>query len=224
MRVLLVEDELSLQRVTEKRLKQEGYSVDVCSDGEEAEQFIQMGDYDCIVLDIMLPKKDGLTVVKEMRDRQDKTPVLLLTARDSVSDRVKGLDAGADDYLVKPFSYDEMLARVRAMLRRGGEVKSVLLKYGGLEMDTVSRRVSRDGKNIELTAKEYALLEYFLRNPEKVLTRSQIIEHIWNFDFDSDSNIVDVYVRYLRRKVDYDYDVKLIHTVRGAGYVLREEA
>lgn len=223
MRILLVEDELSLQAVTLKRLTQEGYSVDVCSDGEEASEYIEMGEYDCIVLDIMLPKKDGITVLREMRDQQDKTPVLLLTAKDSIADRVLGLDAGADDYLVKPFSYDELLARVRAMFRRKGEVKSVVLKYADLEMDTIARQVSRDGQPIILTAKEYALLEYFLRNPEKVLTRNQIIEHIWNFDFDSDSNIVDVYVRYLRRKIDYGFEDKLIHTMRGIGYVLRQD-
>lgn len=223
MRILLVEDEMTLQAVTAKRLAQEGYSVDVSGDGEEAAQYIRMGEYDCIVLDIMLPHRDGISILRDMRARQDGTPVLLLTAKDSIEDRVKGLDAGADDYLVKPFSFDELSARVRAMLRRGGEAKSVLLEFADLKMDTLSHQVYRGEKSIELTAKEYALLEYFLRNSGKVLTRSQIIEHIWNFDFDSDSNIVDVYVRYLRRKVDYDFPVKLIHTVRGVGYVLRAE-
>lgn len=223
MRILLVEDENALRTVTEKRLKQEGYSVDSCEDGIAAEDYIRAGSYDCMVLDIMLPGKDGIGILRDMRDRQDATPVLLLTARDSVADRVAGLDAGADDYLVKPFSFDELLARVRAILRRKGEGKSALLRCADLEMDTVARQVRRAGRFIDLTAKEYALLEYFLHNHGKVLSRSQIIEHIWDFDFDSDSNIVDVYVRYLRRKVDADYDLKLIHTVRGMGYVLREE-
>lgn len=223
MRLLIVEDEAALNAIIEKRLTQEGYSVDTCFDGEDALDYIRVGEYDCIVLDIMLPKIDGLEVLRTMRANRNGTPVLLLTARDSVADRVQGLDAGADDYLVKPFSFDELSARVRAMLRRTGDEKSVVLKLADLEMDTVSKNVTRAGKLIELTAKEYALLEYFMRNPGHVLTRSQITEHVWNFDFDCDSNIVDVYVRYLRRKIDREFDQKLLHTVRGSGYVLREQ-
>lgn len=223
MRILLVEDEKFLRNIIAKRLKEEGYSVDMSADGEEAEEYIAVGTYDCIILDIMMPKKDGLAVLREMRERGNRVPVLLLTAKDSIEDRVQGLDAGADDYLVKPFSNAELMARVRVLLRRNGEEKTTVLKIADLEMNTATRIVTRAGKNIELTAKEYALLDYFLRNKECVLTRGQIIEHIWNFDFDCDSNIVDVYVRYLRRKIDYDFPVKLIHTIRGSGYVLREE-
>lgn len=223
MRILVVEDELSLQAITIKRLEQEGYSVDSCGDGQEAQDYIQLGGYDCIILDIMLPKKDGLSVLREMRDEGDLTPVLLLTAKDSIHDRVTGLDAGADDYLIKPFSFDELSARVRSLFRRQGESKSVVFEIADLSMDTIAHSVKRGDKNIDLTAKEYSMLEYFLRNPRRVLTRSQIIEHIWNFDFDCDSNIVDVYIRYLRRKIDNDFEKKLLHTVRGIGYVLREE-
>lgn len=222
MRILIVEDEKSLLKVMARRLTQEGYSVDTAEDGEEALAYIEMGAYDCVVLDIMLPIQDGLTVLRRMRQKHNATPVLLLTAKDSVGDRVAGLDAGADDYLVKPFAYDELSARVRAMLRRNAESKSVVLSFGDLTLDTLSRQVKRAGQNIELSAKEFALLEYFMRNPERVLTRGQIIDHIWNFDFDNDSNIVDVYVRYLRRKIDADFDVKLLHTVRGVGYVMKE--
>lgn len=223
MRLLVVEDEASLQAVIAKRLTQEGYSVDVCGDGQEALDFLDAAEYDCVVLDVMLPRKSGLDVLRILRARDDGTPVLLLTAMDSIADRVNGLDAGADDYLVKPFSFDELLARIRALFRRKGEAKTAQLSIDDLTMDTAARVVRRSGRLIELTAKEYALLEYFLRNKNHVLSRDQIIEHIWNFDFDGDSNIVDVYVRYLRRKIDYDFPHKLIHTVRGTGYVLREE-
>lgn len=222
MRILVVEDEKSLLKITARRLTQEGYSVDMAEDGEEALAYIEMGAYDCVVLDIMLPMHDGLTVLRRMRQKHNAAPVLLLTAKDSISDRVQGLDAGADDYLVKPFAYDELSARVRALLRRNAENKSVVLNFADLSLDTLSRQVRRDGKNIELSAKEFALLEYFMRNLERVLTRGQIIDHIWNFDFDNDSNIVDVYVRYLRRKIDADFELKLLHTVRGVGYVLKE--
>lgn len=224
MRILVAEDERLLRNIIEKRLKEDGYSVDACCDGEEASDYMTVGQYDCVILDIMMPKKDGLCVLKDMRSQGNKTPVILLTAKDSISDRVAGLDAGADDYVVKPFSAEELLARVRAMLRRQSEVKTVKLNIADLEMDTVSRRVTRGGSVIDLTAKEYALLEYFLRNQGNILTRGQIIEHIWNFDFDCDSNIVDVYVRYLRRKIDRHFEPKLIHTVRGSGYVMRKSS
>lgn len=223
MRVLVVEDEKSLRGIIERRLAQENYSVDSCGDGADALDYICTGCYDCVVLDIMLPELDGLSVLRTIRSRHIHTPVLLLTARDSVSDRVTGLDAGADDYLIKPFAFDELSARIRAMLRRRSEEKSTVLTVADLSMDTLTQRVTRGDKRIELTSREYALLEYLIRSSDQVLTRGQIIEHVWNFDFESDSNIIDVYIRYLRRKVDDGFDRKLIHTVRGSGYVLREK-
>ncbi|MDL2329526.1 response regulator transcription factor [Desulfosarcina sp. OttesenSCG-928-A07] len=224
MRILLVEDEASLLRVMSKRLGYEGYGVDTVGDGEEALAYIEAGSYDCIVMDIMLPKKDGLAVLRQIREKGNPTPVLLLTARDSIHDRVTGLDAGADDYLVKPFAHDELSARIRALLRRHTENKSAVLGIADLTLDPVAHQVHRAGTLISLSAKEFSMLEYFLRNPDRVLTRGQIIDHIWNFDFDNDSNIVDVYVRYLRRKIDQGFSIKLLHTVRGVGYVLRIEA
>lgn len=222
MRILIVEDEKSILTVLSKRLSQEGYSVDMASDGEEALGFIAMCDYDCIVMDIMLPIQDGLTVLRQMRQKHNSTPVLLLTAKDGIGDKVIGLDAGADDYLVKPFVYDELSARIRALLRRNTEQKSTLLHCADLTLDTTTRQVTRQGKTIELSAKGFHILEYFMRNANRVLTRGQIIDHVWNFDYDNDSNVIDVYIGYLRRKIDNDFDTKLLHTVRGVGYVLRE--
>ncbi|MDR2869313.1 MAG: response regulator transcription factor, partial [Deferribacteraceae bacterium] len=197
MRILLVEDEKTLSGLLARNLKEEGYSVDQAFDGGEALLFLDLGSYDCIILDIMLPVKDGLSVLKTLRGRNISSPVLLLTAKDSIQDRVTGLDAGADDYLTKPFSYDELSARIRAMLRRDTPNKSVLLQFEDLSIDTITREVRRGDQLIELAAKEYSMLEYFMRNPRRVLTRSQILDHVWSFDFASDSNIVDVYVRYL---------------------------
>jgi len=222
MRILIVEDEKSILTVLSKRLSQEGYSVDMASDGEEALGFIAMCDYDCIVMDIMLPIQDGLTVLRQMRLKHNSTPVLLLTAKDGIGDKVIGLDAGADDYLVKPFVYDELSARIRALLRRNTEQKSTLLHCADLTLDTTTRQVTRQGKTIDLSAKGFHILEYFMRNANRVLTRGQIIDHVWNFDYDNDSNVIDVYIGYLRRKIDNDFDTKLLHTVRGVGYVLRE--
>lgn len=222
MRILIVEDEKSILTVLSKRLSQEGYSVDMASDGEEALGFIAMCDYDCIVMDIMLPIQDGLTVLRQMRQKHNSTPVLLLTAKDGIGDKVIGLDAGADDYLVKPFVYDELSARIRALLRRNTEQKSTLLHCADLTLDTTTRQVTRQGKIIDLSAKGFHILEYFMRNANRVLTRGQIIDHVWNFDYDNDSNVIDVYIGYLRRKIDNDFDTKLLHTVRGVGYVLRE--
>ena len=221
MRILVVEDETQLLQLLDKRLRQEGYSVDSVADGEQAILYADVGDYDCIILDIMLPKVDGLTVLKTLRDKRQSVPVLLLTARDSIKDRVKGLDSGADDYLVKPFSYDELSARVRALLRRESDNKSNIINVGDLSLNLINREVTRAGQQITLSAKEYSLLEYMMRNVGRTLTRGQIIEHVWNFDFDNDSNVVDVYIRYLRSKIDDSYEKKLIHTVRGAGYVMR---
>lgn len=224
MRVLIVEDEKSILNVLAKRLAQEGYSVDMAADGEEALGYIEMGSYDCIVMDIMLPIQDGLTVLRQMRQKHNHTPVLLLTAKDGIGDKVIGLDAGADDYLVKPFVYDELSARVRALLRRNTEQKSTVLQFADLVMDTVTRQVTRSGRPIELSAKGFAILEYFMRNPNRVLTRGQIIDHVWNFDYDNDSNVIDVYVGYLRRKIDAGFSTRLLHTVRGVGYALKENS
>lgn len=223
MRILIVEDEKSILNVLSKRLSQEGYSVDMASDGEEAIGYIEMCAYDCIVMDIMLPIQDGLTVLKRMRQKHNNTPVLLLTAKDGIGDKVIGLDAGADDYLVKPFIYDELSARIRALLRRNTEQKSTVLQFADLVLDTITRQVTRNGRTIELSAKGFTILEYFLRNPNRVLTRDQIIDHVWNFDYDNDSNVIDVYVGYLRRKIDDGFEIKLLHTVRGVGYALREQ-
>lgn len=223
MRILVVEDEQTILSVLAKRLTQDGYSVDTATDGATALTHVEMDVYDCIVMDIMLPIKDGLTVLKQMRDNHNSTPVLLLTAKDGIGDKVVGLDAGADDYLVKPFVYDELSARIRALLRRNADQKTTLLQFADLELDTLSRQVTRGTEIIELSAKGFTILEYFLRNPNRVLTRGQIIDHAWNFDYDNDSNVIDVYVGYLRRKIDSKSKTKLLHTVRGVGYVLREE-
>lgn len=223
MRILVVEDDQSLHRIIQRRLKEEGYAVDGCYDGEDALMYMTSGIYDCIILDWMLPKKDGVIVLREFRSQGGETPVLMLTAKDAISDRVSGLDAGADDYLTKPFAFDELLARVRALMRRNTGVKENTLQLADLVMDLPKHTVRRGEKEISLTSREYALLEYFLRNQGQVLTRSQIADHVWNYDFDYDSNVVDVYIRYLRNKIDRGFDVPLIHTVRGCGYVLKQE-
>ncbi len=224
MRVLLVEDNGPLQRIIEKRLSEEGYSTDSSSDGDEGAGFACAYDYDLAILDIMLPKVSGLEILKMIKKRNPLTPVLLLTAKDSVIDKVAGLDAGADDYLVKPFAFDELLARVRALMRRQTDVEGSSLSIADLTMDLLARKVQRGSKEITLTVKEFALLEYMLRNKQRILTRSQIADHVWNYSFDSGTNIVDVYIRYLRRKIDSDESQKLIHTIRGVGYILKEEA
>ncbi len=223
MRILIVEDDQSLHRIIRRRLTEEGYAVDGCFDGEDALDYMKSEVYDCIILDWMLPKKDGVIVLREFRSLGFQTPVLMLTAKDSITDRVEGLDAGADDYLVKPFAYDELSARVRALLRRNTETKKNKLQLADLVMDLSMHTVFRGDKEILLTSREYALLEYFLRNQGQVLTRSQIADHVWNYDFDYDSNVVDVYVRYLRNKIDKGYEAPLIHTVRGYGYVVKYE-
>ncbi len=224
MRILLVEDNKPLIRIIEKRLSEEGYSVDSCVDGDEGAGFANSYDYDLAILDIMLPKVSGLEILKTIKTRNSSTPVLLLTAKDSVSDKVAGLDAGADDYLVKPFAFDELLARIRALLRRQTDIESSVLSIADLTLDLLTRKVLRAAKEITLTAKEFSLLEYMLRNKQRILTRSQIADHVWNYSFDSGTNIVDVYIRYLRRKIDDGEQNKLIQTIRGVGYALREEA
>lgn len=223
MRILVVEDEKSLNRVITKRLESEGYSVDNCFDGEEALHFASVGEFDAVVMDIMMPKINGIEVVKRLRDRNDKTPVIFLTAKDSVSDRVTGLDAGAEDYLVKPFAFEELLARIRVMTRKAAGSATNVFTIADLTLDTVSKTVVRGDKNINLSAKEYEILEYMILNQGIVLSREKIENHVWNFDYSGGTNVVDVYIRYLRKKIDDEYEVKLIHTVRGMGYVLRIE-
>lgn len=223
MRILIAEDEPDLLDVTIKRLKDAGYGVDGCSDGEDAAYYLETTNYDLAILDIMMPKKDGLTVLRERRAAGDSTPIMLLTARDAIGDRVAGLDSGADDYLTKPFSFDELLARVRMLLRRSSPDKTDILTFSDLTMELSTRRVTRSGKEIELSSREFAILEYLMRNRGNVLSREQIGNHVWDYGFEGGSNIVDVYVRYLRRKIDEPFPKKLIHTVRGAGYLLKEE-
>lgn len=224
MRILFAEDERDLNDIITKKLTSQGYSVDSVYDGEEAIDILSYTDYDAVILDIMMPKADGFAVLRALRSKGKNTPVLFLTARDSVQDRVAGLDSGANDYLVKPFSVEELLARIRAMTRTAFGVSDSLLSVGDLTMDTAAKIAKRGGKEIPLSAKEYALLEYLMHNAGIVLSREKIENHIWNFDYEGGTNVVDVYIRYLRKKIDEGYDKKLIHTVRGRGYVLREEA
>lgn len=223
IRILIVEDEPNLLNILEKKFKSENYSVDTCSNGDDVEFYVDSTNYDIILLDIMLPGTDGFTILDKMRKSNNKTPVLLLTAKDSIEDRVKGLDLGADDYLVKPFSSDELLARVRALTRRNSENACNEFKIADLTLNIKTYKVTRADKDITLSSKEFAILEYLIRNKGIVLSREKIEEHVWSYDFESGSNVVDVYIRYLRRKIDKDFDKNLIHTVRGAGYVLREE-
>jgi DNA-binding response OmpR family regulator len=224
MRVLVVEDNVRLNGLLEKKLKSENYSVDSCFRGDDALDYLACAEYDAVVLDIKLPGMSGIDVLQAKRSKEDGTPVLLLTARDSVGDRVNGLDAGADDYLVKPFAFDELMARLRAMTRRGSNAASNVFKVADLTVDCASRKVTRGDREIELSSREFAILEYLIRNKGIVLSRQTIGAHIWNYDYVGGSNIIDVYIRNLRRKMDSAEGVKLIHTVRGAGYVLRETA
>jgi len=221
MRILVVDDDRRLSAVIKRGLMEEAYAVDLAYDGEEGEYMAEVNPYDLIILDIMLPGKDGIEVCRELRTKKVNTPILMLTAKDTVEDRVKGLDVGADDYLVKPFAFNELLARVRAMLRREGMAKSPELRVGDLTLDTLTRQVRRGERPVELTTKEYGILEYFMRHPNAVLTRTMIEEHSWDYDFDSLSNLVDVYIRRLRRKIDNEAEDSLIETVRGAGYRLK---
>ena len=223
MRILVVEDEIHLQTIIKKRLLKEHYSVDACGDGLEALDYLAVSPYDAVILDIMLPGLSGIEVLKRIRAEGSRVPVLFLTARDSIDDRVAGLDCGADDYLVKPFAFEELLARIRVMLRRAGEHTTDELTLADLTVDLKRHQVSRGGKSIELSGREYAILEYLMRNQGHVLSRSQIEQHVWSFDYEGGSNMVDVYIRYLRRKIDEGFEQKLIHTVRGAGYVMRAE-
>ena len=224
MRILLVEDNRRLNHSLKITLMDEGYAVDSAFDGEEGEELALSAPYDAIILDIMLPKKDGLEVCRELRNQRVTTPILMLTARDTVEDRVIGLDSGSDDYLVKPFALEELRARLRALFRRESEDKSSILTAADLKVDPAAHCVERAGQSIELTAKEFALLEYFMRNPNRLITREMAESHIWSYDFQAASNVIDVYIRRLRRKIDDPFDFKLLETVRGVGYRLRKPA
>lgn len=223
MRILLAEDEKSLNRIITKQFKAAGYSVDSCFDGGEAYDLITMTDYDAAVFDVMMPVMNGFELVKKLRAQGIETPVLFLTARDSIEDRVTGLDLGADDYLVKPFSFDELSARLRVMTRKKYGEKTGLITVGDLTIDTSSMQVERAGREIKLSAKEYELLHYLAMNKGVVLSREKIEDHIWNYDYEGGTNVVDVYIRYLRKKIDEGAETKLIHTVRGTGYVIKEK-
>jgi heavy metal response regulator len=223
MRILVVEDEKKVARFIEQGLEEEHYSVDVAHDGQKGAVMAETQTYDLIILDVMLPIMNGLEITRRLRDSKLTTPILMLTAKTTTEDKVAGLDSGADDYLTKPFAFAELLARVRSLLRRGSLEKSTLLACADLELDTITHKARRGGKQIDLTAKEYALLEYFLRNKDRVLSRTIISEHIWDYNFDTGTNLIDVYVNHLRNKIDSTFEKRLIHTVRGVGYVLRED-
>jgi DNA-binding response OmpR family regulator len=222
MRVLVVEDEKKTASFIRKALQAEGFAVDVCHRGDEALTAAATASFDGIVLDIMLPERDGLSVLRQLREQQNRTPVLLLSARGAVNERVEGLNAGADDYLPKPFVIAELVARVRALGRRGNESKSTLLRVANLTLDTVSHRAERNGKFFDLTAREFRLLEFLMRSAGRICGRMSIIEKVWDYDFDPGTNLVDVYVKRLREKIDEGFEPKLLHTVRGVGYVLKE--
>lgn len=224
MRILVVEDEQDLNLLIRKVLTKAGYTVDGCWDGEEAQLHLLGAEYDAVILDVMMPKKDGYTVIKEMREQGSDVPVLFLTARDSIADRVKGLDLGADDYLIKPFDFDELLARLRAMTRKHVGQRTNTLTVGDLTLDTAQRRVTRDGEEIALLPKEFAILEYLMRHPGTVLSREQIEDQIWNYEYAGSSNNVDGYLSRLRKKIDEGRGEKLLHTVRGMGWAIRPPA
>jgi two-component system, OmpR family, copper resistance phosphate regulon response regulator CusR len=223
MKILIAEDEKKVANFVKKGLQEEGYVVDLALNGEEALRLATETPYDLTILDIYMPKLDGLTVLRRLREEKVKTPVLLLTARATIEDKVRGLDSGADDYLTKPFAFQELLARVRALLRRQVESGTNVLQVGDLSLDPSRRTITRGAQKIDLSLKEFSLLEYLMRNAGRVLTRTMIIDHVWNYDFDNETNVVDVYVNYLRRKIDAGHDLKLIHTVRGVGYVMKAD-
>jgi len=223
MRILLVEDERKLSSVIKRGLKEVHYAVDLAENGNDALFMAESNPYDLIILDIMLPGKDGIAVCRQLRKGKNDVPVLMLTARDDVEDKISGLDSGADDYLTKPFSFPEFLARVRALLRRKNTEKTTSLKVADLELDQLTRKAYRAGKEIELTATEYSLLEYLMLNFNQVVTRTMISEHVWNDDFDAFSNVINVYVNYLRKKVDHGHAKKLVHSLRGVGYILEDK-
>jgi heavy metal response regulator len=223
MRILVVEDEPKVASFIKKGLAEEGYAVDVAADGEEGLALGLARVHDLIVLDIRLPKMDGLRVLQALRQEQVTAPVLLLTVRATIEDKVLGLDAGADDYLTKPFAFQELVARVRALLRRRAEAEPAVLRIDDLRLDPARRSVTRGGEKIDLTPREFALLDYFMRNPGRVLTRTMIAEHVWDYSFDTSTNVIDVYINYLRKKIDSGREPKLLHTMRGVGYVLKAD-
>ncbi len=224
MHILVVEDERKVASFIKRGLEAANYSVDVEHDGQAGLNRLLEGDYDLVILNVMLPTLDGLSVMKKIREQRVRVPVLLLTARVTVADKVAGLDLGADDYLTKPFAFEELLARLRALLRRGGLAAPPVLAVADLRLDPVTREVTRGNRRIELTPKEFALLEFLLRRHEQILSRAVIAQHVWGVGYDTFTNVIDVYVNYLRKKIDEDFEVKLIHTVRGVGYVLKEES
>lgn len=221
MRILVVEDQKNLNKIVSEKMKKEGFAVDSCFDGDEVEDYLSCAEYDAVILDIMLPGTSGMDILRAMRSKGDKTPVLLLTALGSVENRIEGLNAGSDDYLVKPFDLEELTARVRAIIRRSGEQATNVLTVEDLCLDSAAKTVSRGGSEIKLTSKEFSILEYLMQNRGKVMTRSQILEHIWNYDYAGGSNVVDVYMHNIRKKVDGQAQEKRIHTVQGMGYTVR---
>lgn len=221
MRILVIEDERDLNHLIKRKLKEEGYSVDSCYDGLEALDYLNSASYDVLVTDIMMPRLDGISLIKGLRDKGDMTPAIFLSAKDSVDDRVKGLDAGADDYLIKPFAFDELLARIRVVLRKPQKIKTNVLKVRDLEMNVDSHEVKRGNRKIELSSKEFNLLRYMMMNEGIVLSRNTLEEHVWDFDYEGSSNLIDVYIRYLRKKIDENEEVKLIRTIRGMGYTIK---
>lgn len=222
MRVLLIEDDKKISAAVSKGLKAEGYAVDSAADGVAGQELAEINNYDLIILDIMLPKQDGWQTCANLRNGNILTPILMLTALDDVTDKIKGLDSGADDYLAKPFHFGELLARMRALLRRGNEIKSAVLEKFGLRLDLNTHVALREGKEIQLSTKEFALLELFMMNPNKILSRETISEHLWDMNFDPRSNVIEAFVKFLRQKIDKDFDKQLIYTVRGSGYIFKE--
>ncbi|ERL03155.1 MULTISPECIES: response regulator transcription factor [Leptotrichia] len=223
MKILLAEDEVDLNNVVTRYLKKNGYSVDSVLDGEEALDYLEYGEYDLVILDIMMPKVDGFEVIKKLRNKGNHTSILMLTARDNADDKVKGLDLGADDYIVKPFDFNELLARIRAVVRRKYGNSSNKLVIGDLILDTSEKSVTRAGKQIELTGKEYEVLEYLMQSKNRILSREQIKEHVWDFDYEGDSNIIDVLIKNIRKKIDVEAGKQIIYTKRGLGYVIKED-
>lgn len=224
MKILIVEDEKKVASFIKKGLEEECYSIDVAFDGREGLKLITSEEYDLIIMDIMIPYIDGITLLKDIRKRDIATPILMLTVKDSVKDKVEGLNAGADDYLAKPFAFEELLARIRSLLRRSGDSKTNKLKVGELILDLQSHRVYRGDKEIILTPKEYAILEYLMRNANKIISRTKLIEHVYDYHFDTETNIIDVYINKVRSKVDNEFDTPLIHTIRGVGYIIKDNA
>jgi len=222
MRILVIEDEAKIAQFIKRGLKEEGYAVDVANDGEEGHFLLSSNEYDAIILDLMLPKMDGLALCRALRKEGNQTPIIMLTAKDTVKDKVKGLDSGADDYLPKPFAFEELLARLRVVLRKKDSRVQTQLKVDDLVMDILTHKVTRKDQEIDLTVKEYALLEYLMRNAGNIVTRTMISEHVWDINFDTFTNVIDVYINYLRNKIDSGFETKMIHTVRGKGYLLKK--